>query len=238
MINGLVVGVVIDNVDPSGMHRVHVQYPVDSESVESSWVRQTSPMAGKNRGMVMLPDTGTEVVLGFTYRTMSPMMLGAVYNGAEDKPEPYKNDDSNNDKRVFWSRNDHMVIFDDTEGAERVQFGAGCGSRLDVKSGPIYQDLDPVEKVITMYSDKDMIVEAKETLSVKCKDFKLEASKSIQIGGGRSASFKSTQGTKVLSESSNQTYKGATRVDINPSATPPDPKTCLTLPTHSHPPSC
>ncbi len=234
MINGLVVGVVIDNVDPDGMHRVHVQYPVDSEGVESSWVRQTSPMSGKNRGMVMLPDKGTEVVLGFTYRTMSPMMLGAVYNGAEDKPEPYKNDDSSNDKRIFWSRNDHMVIFDDTAGAEKVEFAAGSGSRLDVKGGPLWQSLDAVEKTITMYSDKHMITEAKETLSIKCKDFVLEASMTVQIGGN-TGSICSDKKTEITSKAT-QTYK-ASRVDINPSKPSPTPDPPLTLPTHSHPPT-
>ena len=72
-------------------------------------------MAGKNRGWVSIPEIGTEVVISFAYRSLQPYILGAVYNGGDDKPEPYKNDDGNNDKRVFWSRNDHMLIFDDTE---------------------------------------------------------------------------------------------------------------------------
>ena len=59
---------------------------------------------------------------------MSPYVLGAVYNGTEDKPEPYHNDDGLNNKRVFWSRNDHMVIFDDTPGMEKVQLGAQAPS--------------------------------------------------------------------------------------------------------------
>ncbi len=168
MISGIVVGIVEDNVDPDGMNRVLVSFPVDSgETLKSSWARLMSPMAGKMRGLVMLPDVGTEVVIAFAYRTMSPYLIGAVYNGSEDKPEPYHNDDSNNDKRVFWSRNDHMVIFDDTDGAEKVQMGAQAGSRLDVESAPIWQTLDSAEKVITMYCEKNTIVEAVETISVK-----------------------------------------------------------------------
>ena len=236
MINGMVVGLVIDNVDPDGMHRVHVSYPVDSgDKVESSWVRQASVMSGKNRGMVMLPDKDTEVLLAFTYRTMSPIMLGGVYNGADDKPEPYHNDDGDNNLRVFWSRNDHLVIFDDTDGAERVEFGAGCGTRLDVESGPIWQRLDPVEKVVTMYSDKDMITEAKETISIKCKDFELDAQMTVDIGS-MTANFKSTSSTDITSTTS-QTYNGSVKVDINGASSPPDPTTAMTLPTHSHPPS-
>ena len=73
MINGVVVGIVTDNKDPDKMHRVKVQYPVDSgEKVESSWCRMMSPMAGAFRGLVMLPDVGTEVVLMFHGRTLAP----------------------------------------------------------------------------------------------------------------------------------------------------------------------
>ena len=62
MINGCVVGIVEDNRDPDGMHRVLVRFPVD-DGVKSSWCRMVTPMGGANRGLVMLPDVGTEVLL-------------------------------------------------------------------------------------------------------------------------------------------------------------------------------
>ena len=64
---------------------------------------------------------GRQVIVGFAYRSMTPYILGAAYNG-RDLPEPYRNDDCLNNVRVFWSRNDHMVVFDDTEGMEKVGF--------------------------------------------------------------------------------------------------------------------
>ena len=235
MINGLVVGIVVDNKDPDKMNRVLVQYPVDSgEQVNSSWVRMCMPMAGNSRGMVMLPEIGTEVVLAFAYRSMSPYVLGAVYNGGDDTPEPYKNDDGNNDKRVFWSRNDHMVIFDDTSGAEKVEIAAKAGGRLDVKSGPIYQSADAVEKTLTTYSDKHIIIEAKETISIKCKDFKLETDMTIAMEAGSKGVFKSGSSTEIKS-SATQDYK-ASKVDINPPAPCGPPKPPKPLPPHRHPP--
>ena len=87
MINGVVVGLVVDNKDPEQMARVKVKYPVDAETPpESTWIRMMTPMAGKLRGMVMLPDIGTEVLVGFAYRTLTPYMVGALYNGGADKP--------------------------------------------------------------------------------------------------------------------------------------------------------
>lgn len=236
MVNGIVVGIVLDNVDPDGMHRVLVKYPVESgEELKSSWCRMMTPMAGKMRGLVILPDIGTEVVLSFAYRSMSPYIMGAVYNGKDDKPEPYHNDDKNDDKRVFWSRNDHMVIFDDTEGAEKIEIGAQASTRLDVTSAPIYQQLLSAEKTINEYCDKDTIHEAKETYSIKCKDFKLEATQTIAIGAHQTMNAKSTQSTTIKSGTT-QTYK-ATRVDVNPSAPPADPQTALPTPEHKHPPT-
>lgn len=236
MINGAVIGIVLDNKDPDGMHRVLVKFPVDADGeLKSSWVRMATPMGGALRGLVMLPDVGTEVVLMYAYRSMSPYVLGAVYNGAEDKPEPYKNDDGNNDKRVFWSRNDHMVIFDDTEGAEKVEFAAKAPTRLNIESGPLWDRLDAAEKQLFEYSDKDIIWEAKETISIKCKDFELETGSTVAIEAKQTAIFKSGSKTDIKSGSS-QTYKGGA-VAINPAAPVPDPSPAITHPEHKHPPT-
>ena len=235
MIRGLVVGIVTENQDPDKMHRIKVQYPVDSgEGVSSSWVRMISPMAGNSRGLVMLPEVGTEVVLGFAYNSLSPYVLGAVYNGGDDAPENYHNDDGNNDKRVLWSRNDHLVIFDDTEGAEKVEFAAKASAALDVTSGPVWISHDAAEKTITVNTEKNIILEAKETISFKCKDFKLKTDATVAMEGGQQAVFKSGSSTEIKS-SSTQSYK-AGKVDINPPAPAPSPKPHIDTPPHSHPP--
>ena len=235
MINGLVVGTVVDNKDPDKMHRIMVQYPVDSgKKVNSSWCRMCSPMAGNSRGMVMLPEVGTEVVLVFAYRSMSPYVLGAVYNGGADTPDPYKNDDGNNDKRVFWSRNDHMVIFDDTSGSEKVEIGAKASGRLDVTSAPIYQQADAAEMTVTSYADAHIILEAKETISLKCKDFEITATGEIQMEAGEKAVFKSGKSTKFTA--ADKMTSTADKISFNPPSPPPPPKPALVLPEHRHAP--
>ena len=138
-------------------------------------------MAGMSRGMVMLPEVGTEVLVGFAYQSMTPYILGAVYNGV-DLPEPYRNDDCLNNVRVFWSRNDHMVLFDDTEGLEKVSLGTCAPNRLDVTSGGIHSVLDSSQMVATTRCDGDTIVEASQTISIRCRNFELEASMSSVEG--------------------------------------------------------
>jgi uncharacterized protein involved in type VI secretion and phage assembly len=236
MINGVVVGIVTDNKDPDKMHRVKVQYPVDSgEKVESSWCRMMSPMAGAFRGLVMLPDVGTEVVLMFHGRTLAPYVLGGVYNGGADKPEPYKNDDDKNDKRVFWSRSSHLVVFDDTDGKEKVDFGAKAPSRLDARSGVIWHSLDSSKKTVETTSTGKIIIEAKETVSIKCKDFKLETDTTIAAEAKQSAVLKSGASTKFES-SGQQTYKAGV-VKVNPGSPAPTPKPAKPIPAHKHKPT-
>jgi uncharacterized protein involved in type VI secretion and phage assembly len=236
MINGIVVGIVLDNVDPDKMHRVKVEFPVDnSDRPKSSWCRMMTPMAGKLRGLVMLPDIGTEVVLAFAYRSMSPVVLGAVYNGKDDKPEPYHNDDKEDNLRVLWSRNDHLTIFDDTSGKEKVEFGAKAGTRLDVTSGPIWDRLDSAEKVITEHCEKDTIWETVEKISIKCKDFKLQAQQNIKMQAGADIRFKA--GNTMNVQTGAVAMYHAPTTDVNPGSPPPDPMQPLELPPHKHPPS-
>ncbi len=187
MINGTVVGLVEDNDDPDGMHRVKVSFPA-SLGVSSSWCRMCTPMGGVDRGLVMLPDIGTEVLVGFTYRTMSPVVLGALYNGAEDRTEPYRNDDGNDDKRVFWSRNDHLLVFDDAPGAEAVGLGACAGSRLDVCSAPIHHVADAAGKTLTERCAGTTLYQATRKVSISCKTFSLTADRVLVRAGQTIAS--------------------------------------------------
>jgi uncharacterized protein involved in type VI secretion and phage assembly len=183
----------------------------------------------------MLPDIGTEVVLAFAYRSMSPVVLGAVYNGKDDKPEPYHNDDKEDNLRVLWSRNDHLTIFDDTSGKEKVEFGAKAGTRLDVTSGPIWDRLDSAEKVITEHCEKDTIWETVEKISIKCKDFKLQAQQNIKMQAGADIRFKA--GNTMNVQTGAVAMYHAPTTDVNPGSPPPDPMQPLELPPHKHPPS-
>ena len=213
---GIQVGVVKDNKDPERMHRVLVTFPVEKTdgAVESYWCRMMTPMAGKNMGLVMLPDIGTEVVVGFAMRTLEPYILGGVYNGKADKPEPYKNDDENDNIRILWSRNSHMVRFDDTPGAEKVGIGAQAGARLEPKSGVIFHELDSSQKTITEFSSGSTDYVAKSKFSIKCKNFNLNAANSVNIASGQTMEIKSGAATNVQAGGV-VTFNGVPRVFIN-----------------------
>ena len=191
MINGTIFGVVIDNCDPSKMHRVKVKFPVET-GFDSSWCRIVTPMAGKNRGLVMIPEVGTEVALMMSHRSLSPYVIGSVYNGGEDKPTPYKNDDASNDRRVFWSRSQHLVDFNDCEGEESVGIGACATIRLNVGSAPVYQVHDSAKESIRQHCDGSTFFEGTERFSVRCKTFSLEAQQ-VALSCGNNTAIKAQQ---------------------------------------------
>ncbi len=189
MINGVVVGLVTDNQDPDGMHRVKVDFPVQGEGISSTWARVVTPMAGADRGLVLLPEVGSEVLLGFAFRSLNAYVLGALYNGGDDTPDPYDNSDGDNFLRLIWTRGDNQLCFDDTSGSEKVGIGAKAGTAGDVTSAPVYDEADASAKTITHYADQDITWEAAQTISITCVDFSLSASASVTIEDGSGGDY-------------------------------------------------
>ena len=84
---GVVIGLVTNNQDPDGQGRVKVKFPWLSDDQESNWARLAMPMAGKNRGLFLLPEVGDEVLVMFEQGDVNhPYVIGAVWNGADTPP--------------------------------------------------------------------------------------------------------------------------------------------------------
>jgi phage protein D len=84
--SSLVVGTVTNNKDDKNQGRVRVKFPSLSDTDESWWAPIAVPHAGKERGLLMLPQVGDEVIVGFEHGdARRPIVLGAVFNG-QDTP--------------------------------------------------------------------------------------------------------------------------------------------------------
>ena len=84
--NGLVIGVVTNNKDDEGQGRVRVKFPTLADDVEGWWARVLSLNAGNQRGVLMMPQVGDEVVVGFEHGDATrPFVVGSLWNG-KDKP--------------------------------------------------------------------------------------------------------------------------------------------------------
>lgn len=81
----LVIGIVTNNDDPEGFARVRVSYPALSDELEGAWARIASTSAGNERGLMMLPLVGEEVLIGFEHDdTRRPYVLGSLFHGTAE----------------------------------------------------------------------------------------------------------------------------------------------------------
>ena len=80
----LAIAIVTDNKDPDKLGRVKVKYPTLGGEVESGWARIAWGAAGKERGVVALPEVNDEVVIGFEHGDVRrPFALGVLFNGKD-----------------------------------------------------------------------------------------------------------------------------------------------------------
>lgn len=122
-LRGIYVGIVTANKDQGNdsRYRVKLRFPwLSADSNDSSaWARIAVPMAGAGRGTYLLPEVGAQVLIIFEHGNIgSPIVIGSLWSQTERPPE--RNADGKNNLRVIKSRSGHRLIFDDTEGAERV----------------------------------------------------------------------------------------------------------------------
>lgn len=181
-VKGVAVAVVTQNQDPDGLGRVKVRFPWHEQPRESYWARLAMPMAGKNRGMVTIPEVDDEVLVAFEREDLRfPCILGSLYNG-QDKP-PVANDDGNNDRRIWQSRAEsYLLFYDGTDNylelkrkqGERVLLGPdgilvedGRGNKLEILSG-----------------NGDINLIANGTLTIQAAMIKMEASGTLEVKAG------------------------------------------------------
>lgn len=117
---GVYVGLVTNNHDPENRGRIKVTFPWMADAVESHWAPVATLYAGKGRGWYFMPEVGDEVLVVFEHGDINhPYVVGSLWNGKDPLPEPGHPDGQNNHK-ILETRAGHTMVFDDTEGAERI----------------------------------------------------------------------------------------------------------------------
>jgi uncharacterized protein involved in type VI secretion and phage assembly len=132
---GVATAIVTDNRDPDGLCRVKVRYPWHTDSRATYWARLATPMAGKDRGVVMIPEVGDEVLVAFEREDVrAPCVIGALWNASAAPPE--SNAGGRNDRRLIRSRKGHRLTFDDGASAS-VELAMDDGKRLTMDDGGV-----------------------------------------------------------------------------------------------------
>ena len=178
-VKGVAIALVTQNNDDEKLCRVKVSYPWHEKPRESYWARLAMPMAGKERGLVLIPEVGDEVLVAFEREDLRfPYVIGSLWNG-QDKP-PLANDDGKNDKRILKSRKKHYLLFDDgTQGV--VELAHERGRKIVFNDdGFFVQD----EKGNTVKVDSNsgaMTIEAKGQLNIRGATITIEATGTLEV---------------------------------------------------------
>jgi phage protein D len=215
---GVVIGQVSDAKDPQDQGRVKLALPWLSDSYVSDWARTVQPGAGKDRGAMVVPEVGDEVLVAFEQGDVRrPYVLGGLYNGV-DTPKVGDVDliDSGSgavNRRSVVSRRGHRIDLLDQDGStEGVSITSG-DDKLKVV-------LDAVGTKITMHSDGSVTIEASNgvvvdagtgKLDLKGNQIALTAQNGVSIDGGggpvsvKSAADLSLQGMTASMQGNSQT---------------------------------
>lgn len=183
-IYGIVVGVVTNNQDPDNMGRVKVKFPWLSDTDESYWARLATPMAGKDRGIYVLPEIDDEVLIAFEHGDVRfPYVLGALWNGQDTPPE--QNSDGKNNIRMIKSRSGHIIRLNDEEGKETIEI-------ID-KSGKNSIAIDTANNAITITSNKDITLKATNgTIKLEAQKVEIKSSTDTKIEASAGMDIKAT----------------------------------------------
>ena len=188
---GVATALVTSNKDPEDLCRVRVRYPWQEGSRATYWARLAMPMAGADRGVVLIPEVGDEVVVAFERGDLrSPYVLGSLWDG-KSKP-PLANSNGKNDKRVIKSRKGHKLLFDD--GARGVVELAHVGGRKVMLDDHGIRIEDKNGNRIQIESASGRIsIEADGALSIKAATITIEATGTLDLKASATLTVRGAQ---------------------------------------------
>jgi uncharacterized protein involved in type VI secretion and phage assembly len=180
--NSVVVGVVTQNEDPDKLGRVRVKYPALGDDAEGWWARVVSPAAGKGRGLLMLPQTGDEVVIGFEHDDVrKPYVLGSIWNGKGQPGDKLAHKDGSfglqSDKQIVISAKDNISIKSakdltiETDG----NISQKPSGDFEIEGG----------KTVSIKAQTSVTIEAQADLTIKAASLSLKATGVVQISGSQ-----------------------------------------------------
>ncbi len=160
----LAVAIVTNNNDKETGGRVKVKFPWLSDELESAWAPLVSPMAGPDRGLIILPEVNDEVVVGFLDGDFnSPYVLGSTWNGKDKMPLQTAKLVENGKvvRRQFKTTAGHVLTFDDSSSSAKIE--------LIDKSGGNKIVIDTQSKKIEIESSGDINITATGKINVDAK---------------------------------------------------------------------
>jgi len=177
--NSVVIGTVTQNQDPSGLGRVRVKY--GEHDAEGWWAPVVTPGAGKDKGLLMTPVVGDQVVVAFEHDDVrKPYVLGAIWNGDEKPGDLVQTDGTfalQSEKRVVIGAKEKISI----TGDEELVITVGQSKVTLKKNG----DIQVEGQNVKITSSGTASVESSGSLTVKGSSLTVQATGTVQISGAQ-----------------------------------------------------
>jgi phage protein D len=217
---GVAIAQVTDVNDPQQQGRVQLSYPWLADDHVSDWARTVQPGAGKDRGAMVVPEVGDEVLVAFEQGDLHrPYVLGGLFNGVDTpKAGPVDLVDSGSgavNRRSVVSRRGHRIDLLDQDGRAE-------GISLTTADDKLRLKFDATATTITVHSDGKVSVEgtqgvlvdaAGSDLQLKGGQITLSATQGVSIDGGGGA-VKVTAGSQLSLKGVTATLEGSGQTEV------------------------
>jgi uncharacterized protein involved in type VI secretion and phage assembly len=179
MFSRFFLGKVTDNHDPDGLNRVRVSKKAEEDGV-TDWVPVVTPYGGEDTGLSLLPDVDDQVfVISLDNSNVRKAIVGTIWSNIAVPPETGENSDADlnqdgkNSLRFLKSRSGSQLIFDDSEGAEKIQLiSSDSKSRLE---------FSVADELVSLNTEHDLAIGAKGAISIHAEEFSLTAKKQFNV---------------------------------------------------------
>jgi len=150
-IPGLVIGTVLNNIDPMNLGQVQVMFPWLSPDYISAWARVMQIGASKaGSGFLWIPEIGDEVLIGFDRGCIDyPYVIGNLYNGIA-MPIPPPSVEGVVANRRIASRMGHTIQWND--GPDAMGISIATAPAIDPAASPTSLVLDGQQIKVTINS--------------------------------------------------------------------------------------
>ncbi|MEB3180867.1 MAG: phage baseplate assembly protein V [Nostocaceae cyanobacterium] len=215
-VDGVVIGIVENNLDPLGMSRVQLSFPHLSDVNLSNWARLATLMTGGDRGTYFLPDIGDEVAVVFEGGNIDkPIVIGSLWNGKARPPQVNK---GLNEKKEIKTKSGIKILFDETPGKENLTLQTKTGSTIKIDDTPGAEKLSLQWKGI----DSNLIELKQDGITIKFNNNSINLSSqgiTIKIDDNNSMQISSAgvniKGTQVELNANSNINMQASQVNVS-----------------------
>ena len=201
-VSGLQVGLVTQiQDDPNGDDRIMVRMPMIDAQEQGIWARLATLGSGNNRGVVIRPEVGDEVIVGFIHDDPNqPIILGSVNSSAN--PSPIIPSDDNHEKG-WITRGEIKFLVNDDHPSLLIEMPSGKKVSVNDDDGEITISDEHGNSVVMngdgllLESSSDISIKAAGDLNLEGMNVDVKANASLKAEGSASADISSTGTTSV-----------------------------------------